>query len=895
MENISVIIELINKSEETFIKIVSANDAGITGGHQGGIYIPKNSISIFFDKPGIKGENKEKFININWYDETVSESRIIYYGKGTRNEYRITRLSKKLQLNSLFILIKIDDYNFNGFLIQENNSKNFLEDLNLQKDDIIKGLTISKSSFQAEQQIEIDFNDIDGVKEKHFKPKAHILTLLGEELIKSPVMAIYELIKNSYDADAKEVNVYFRDIDNLENGAIIVEDNGTGLTEDVIENVWLEPGSDFRKPVNSSTGLREVIRSPLFDRVPMGEKGIGRFAVHKLSRNILLISRPQLIEIDKKTKKVIKNELADYEIQLYINWSEFTQSKHLKDIPVKWKVRKDPKEFRFKEKSGTYIHLSGLKEKWNKGMSRSLKKSTLSMLSPKNDDSLFKINLEFGNNWLSNFPSTSEVLNQAPYKMTALIDKNYNLTFEYSFNLQNNSDIGQREINDSPNYNKSVKGLIRPFMRDYFEEKELEEDLINIELEKYDKGITPFGEIMIEFYSYDLDSISLKDTSSNPSLVKSVLKEHAGIRVFKDDLRVYNYGEPGNDWLGLDLKRVNEKKWFSNNQNIGYIYLNSEQSTSLIEKTNREGFVDSFNFDQFVVLIEWILLQFREERLKDREIWLKYNKKGNSGSFEDSVASFKALIESTDLDNNTKKSKLLAEADKIEKEFKEKQDTLLLPAGVGLTASVALHEIDKLVPRMEETVKSSPFNIKTISNQVIELKGYVAGILSMLKKGGDTEINIEKSIKQAVANYELKLELRKIRCTIDIEKEAINLLCDNRYFITMMMNLIDNSIYWLDAIYSDSKGIYISVFREENNTHIIFADNGPGFTDSVEEIVKPFHSRKKGGIGLGLYIIDTLMIKYGKLNIHLTIPSQIKKRIPNNYNGAIIELVFKNK
>ncbi|WP_298497663.1 EcoRII N-terminal effector-binding domain-containing protein [uncultured Algibacter sp.] len=895
MANTSDIIELINSSNETFIKIVSANDAGETGGHQGGIYIPKNSISIFFNKPGVKGENKEKFININWYDGLVSESRVIYYGKGTRNEYRITRLNKKLTVNSLFVLIKVDELNYKGYLINEDDSKDFLGSLELHKDDIIKGFTISKSVFEAEQQTEIDFGDNDNVKEKHFKPKAHILTLLGEELIKSPVMAIYELIKNSYDADAKEVNVYFRDIDSIEKGAIIVEDSGTGLTEDVVENVWLEPGSDFRKPINSETGLREIIRSPIFNRVPMGEKGIGRFAVHKLSTKILLISRPRIIEIDEETKKIIKDELADYEIQLYINWSKFTQSKHLKDIPVKWKVKKDPKEFRFKEKSGTYIHLSGLKETWNKGMSRSLKRSTLAMLSPKNDSKLFKINLEFGNNWLSDFPSTTDVLNEAPYKMVALLDKDYNLTFEYNFNLHNNSDIGQRKIIDSSSYNKSVKGLIRPSMREYFEKKELEEDLINSELEKYDKGEIPFGGLMIEFYSYDLDSVSLKDTSSNPGLVKTILKDHSGIKVFKDDLRVYNYGEPGNDWLGLDLKRVNEKKWFSNNQNIGYVYLNSEQSTSLIEKTNREGFVDSFDYDQFVVLIEWILLQFREERLKDREIWLKYNKKSNSGSFEDSVASFKALIKSTDLDNETKKSKLLAEADKIEKEFKEKQDTLLLPAGVGLTASVALHEIDKLVPRMEETVKSSPFNKKTITNQVTELKGYVAGILSMLKKGGDSEINIEKSIKQAIANYELKLELRKIRCTIDIEKEVTNLLCDNRYFITMMMNLIDNSIYWLDAIYSDSKGIYISVFKEENDTHIIFADNGPGFTDSVEEIVKPFHSRKKGGIGLGLYIIDTLMIKYGKLNIHLTIPSHIKKRIPNDYNGAIIELVFKNK
>src|SRR5690554_7909964 len=94
------------------------------------------------------------------------------------------------------------------------------------------------------------------LKEKHFKPKAHILTLLGEELIKSPVMAIYELVKNSYDADANKVDVYFRDVDDLEKAAIIVEDDGIGMTSEIVEDVWLEPGSDFRKPINKD-GIRE--------------------------------------------------------------------------------------------------------------------------------------------------------------------------------------------------------------------------------------------------------------------------------------------------------------------------------------------------------------------------------------------------------------------------------------------------------------------------------------------------------------------------------------------------------------------------------------------------------------------------------------------------------------
>lgn len=80
----------------SFCKFISANDAGITGSHQSGIYIPKNSFSILFDSAGVKGENKERSINIKWQNTFSTESCFKYYGKGTRNEYRITRFGRGL-------------------------------------------------------------------------------------------------------------------------------------------------------------------------------------------------------------------------------------------------------------------------------------------------------------------------------------------------------------------------------------------------------------------------------------------------------------------------------------------------------------------------------------------------------------------------------------------------------------------------------------------------------------------------------------------------------------------------------------------------------------------------------------------------------------------------------
>lgn len=728
------------------------------------------------------------------------------------------------------------------------------------------------------------------LKEKHFNPKAHILTLLGEELIKSPVMAIYELVKNSYDADSKKVDVYFRNIESAEDAAIVIEDDGIGMTNDIIEDVWLEPGTDFRKPVNSKTGIREFKRSPLYGRVPMGEKGVGRFAVHKLGSKILLITRPLLIE--DNNNGTINKKLADYEIQLFINWKDFSQSKHLSDIPIKWKVKKDLKDFRFKENSGTYIHLSGLKETWTKGMARQLKGQTLSMLSPKISEESFKISLNFDNQWLVDFPTADKILDDAPYKFTAFIDSEYNLDFEYYFFLKNNKEIGSREIVDDSRFSRNIKGDIRSKFNTELERKEFDKESIIKLLKEFDEKGLPFGNLIFEFYSFDLDSASMRDYTDNSNALKNILKEHSGIKVFKGDMRVYDYGEPGIDWLGLDLKRIQNKEWFSNNQNIGYVFLDPENSGALIEKTNREGFINNSASSLFIIVLEKILTEFKATRSSDRNKWLKFNQKETGNLFDSKINSFKSIVEDDNLEESQKKQLLLSEAKKLEDKYEEDKNTLLIPAGVGMTASVALHEIEKLVPRMEETVKSEPLKIDVLSDQVEELKQYTEGIISVLRKGGNKPIDLKDALNRSFNNYKLKLIDRNIDYSIEIEKDLFSIKCDKRFFITMIMNIVDNSIYWLNNIYKDKKLIFAKAFKFNNSVHVIIADNGPGFKDDISDLIRPFFTRKDDGIGIGLYLIDTIMMKYGKFGIISNKDELIEKGIPEIYSGAVVEFVF---
>lgn len=893
-KDLDQIIKSVRESQYSFCKFISPNDAGDTGAHQAGLYIPKNSIQLLFDEPGEKGKNKEKFATIKWGDGEESECRFIYYGQGSRNEYRITRLGKHFKVGELVVIVRQTNDLYSGYLLSEKKQiADFLEAFAIKEDQTNALIPVRHEEDNAE---------VYETNEINFKPKAHILVLLGEELIKSPVMAIYELIKNGYDADATFVKVEFENIEDIDNAKIVIEDDGTGMKEEVLTNVWFEPGSDFRKPIGED-GKRTIKRSAVYGRIPMGEKGVGRFAVHKLGNRIILRSRPGRTVFDDKGK-VIEIIPLDYELEVDIDWRKFSQSKYLDDVIIEWKKNTNPDTFYFKNAPGTLIEIKSLKESWTRGMARQLKRNTISMLSPKNDLSKFRIDLNFNNGWLWDMPDTEEILERAPYKLNVLVDKDYNMTFEYKFELKNNPEIGSRCINkktsdriDKTKYEINIKGLFRSDYEEYLNERGFESEVIAKLLQRFDKqeeGL-PYGNLMLELYSFDLDAASLRDYIPTPRLVKELLRDHAGIKVFKGDLRVYDYGDPGNDWLGLDIRRVNNKTWFSNNQNIGYVYLDDSTSGILIEKTNREGFIENEAYEHFRLLVVFILNQFRAERLSDREKWLLFNKKGTDSSFESQLRDFKSLINNIVLADPEKKQELLQEAERIETRYEQDKNTLLIPAGVGMTASFAMHEIEKLVPRMEETVEYDPVDGEKIRDQVAELKDYVEGILSVLRKGGDKPVDVKSAIQQAISNYSLRLKSRRIEVEYVFEPDSQAVVCDRRLLITMLMNLADNSLYWLDTVYKDEKGIFIKAEAIQDGVSILFVDNGPGFKDKVEDLVRPFFTRKKGGIGIGMYLIDTVMMKYGRLNIIYDSSYLRTRGVPEKFNGAAVELIFKNE
>jgi hypothetical protein len=125
MENniVELAVSSVQKSKVSFCKFISANDAGSTGAHQSGYYIPKNSVELLFSEPGTKGSNKDRFVTISWQNDFKTTSRFIYYGTGTRNEYRVTRFGKNFpflnenNVGNLLILSQIEGDEYEGYVL----------------------------------------------------------------------------------------------------------------------------------------------------------------------------------------------------------------------------------------------------------------------------------------------------------------------------------------------------------------------------------------------------------------------------------------------------------------------------------------------------------------------------------------------------------------------------------------------------------------------------------------------------------------------------------------------------------------------------------------------------------------------------------------------------------
>jgi len=430
----------------------------------------------------------------------------------------------------------------------------------------------------------------------------------------------------------------------------------------------------------------------------------------------------------------------------------------------------------------------------------------------------------------------------------------------------------------------------------------LDEGIVNqfIELEdedgkKFSLKNFAIGDVVFEGYIFDRDTFVLRLGVSDKTGFKSYLNNNSGIRVFRDGLRVYDYGEPENDWLGLDLRRVNQPtKRLSNNIVLGAVYLKRTDSFDLVEKTNREGFVENAAYEAFRNSILHTLNIIETLRFSDKQkLRVVYGPTPKSEPVLQILGDIKEYVDKNVKEVSVKKE-IIRYLVKVEDDYKRINENLLKAAGAGLSMSVVVHEVEKIILEVAKVLKAENASVRAM-NLVKHLEKLIDGYSGIIRKSTQTNEDLIEVIDQATTNTEFRLAshniiiIRAYRSYKGKSKTKIA----RSLLIGSLMNIIDNSIYWLEKAGRPNKRIYIGLSEEEEGfLNIIIADNGTGFLLPTDEITEPFVSAKPGGMGLGLHISNEIMMaQKGKLSF----PDWGDFELPNEFKvGAQVALGFKN-
>jgi signal transduction histidine kinase len=665
-----------------------------------------------------------------------------------------------------------------------------------------------------------------------------MLLLLGDQLIRDPGIAVFELAKNAYDADSPYARITMSNISDQQSGSIVIEDAGTGMDYETVTNVWLEPGTDYRG-MQRGAG----VRTERYKRLPLGEKGVGRFAAHKLGHHVTLITRKQ----------------GHPEIVVKINWKSFVKEKYLEQVPVEVSER-SPRIFT-EERTGTIIRVSSLRDAWTRGMLRNLARAISTICSPFKTRGDFKAELVLTENqdWLEGLITVDKVLEYSLFRAECDVTGGL-INYQYRF-------------------------VPLPAM-DKITPREEHKRLLRIFPESLTKDVGP---IHIDLYIFDLEPRVLALGVTDKKGLRDFLRENGGIRVYRDGIRVYDYGEPGNDWLNLGTRRVNiPTRRISNNLVLGAVSLKLDKSPGLVEKTNREGFVLNTAYELFHNAVGEAVNHIVAERNKDKvRIRNVYSSKLLREPVLEDLSEIRQIVREKGLNKE-----LGPYLDRMEADFLLIRERFLTSASAGLSLSSVIHEVEKGVKALVRAVREEEAGprIKALAKHLADL---VEGFGSLMRSSGAALESASYMIKRAVFNSQLRLDIHGIEITVETEEVEFKAKCSRRLIIATLMNLMDNSIYWLDTKWGDAKNkkkIFICTTRELiGGPAIIVADNGPGFADPPEYLVEPFISRKPDGMGLGLHIADQVMRTQGG---RLEFPERGDLSLPEGFDGAIVALVF---
>lgn len=547
----------------------------------------------------------------------------------------------------------------------------------------------------------------------------------------------------------------------------------------------------------------------------LGEKGVGRFAVDKLGRYLELVSR---------------RAGSNQEVRTVFDWDEFAgHSSLLSDIRSRWETRQ-PTTFL---DQGTILRISGLRSVWNERMFRRLSTRLSRLRSPFRGRDDLTIELES-----NEFPEysgelRSDFLNRAPYRIEAKFDGEHTIDLKLG--------TGSRSS------------------------------------QRWTGSPLACGPVRVQLFAFDLETEAIAGIGPRME-VRAWLKEWSGVSVYRDGFRVWPYGEPHDDWLRLDQRRVNNPVVrLSNNQVVGFVEISRDGNPDLRDQTNREGLLHNDALRDLRRIVYYVL-----EILEDSRQAKRHPTRGTANGTRPSHMSRSPLATALDklirratpelaTDLKRFETTLRESAARDEAERQRSEQTYAELAAAGQAAALLSLSLKPLIHDLQQGCSElgSLLNGTRTAKVDALLKGLecsAAGVATRISgfltaADGNVSrrtIDIGAELRRCRKELDPLLAAAGVEMQVSGARGLIRTEMRPDTFRHLVYLLVRNSIDWTAGMKRPS--MRVSIRPRGDRCDVLFTDNGPGIDPGIaDRVCEPFFSRREGGMGMGLAIARSIV------------------------------------
>jgi signal transduction histidine kinase len=681
-----------------------------------------------------------------------------------------------------------------------------------------------------------------------------VFAALGADLVTNDVVAIIELVKNSYDALATRVDVRFRNQNGAESMCIEVEDNGLGMTRSIIEDVWCVVATPYRmtEPI-SKRGQRR--------RRVSGEKGLGRLSAARLGSRLEMITKS-----DKEPCW-----------QVNVDWSGLAGAHDLESCEVEISEYTANPSF---GRHGTLVRISHLDSSWDDSKLTDLREQLSRLVSPFHEVQDFSI-------WLTLPGKEAEpaeiqppdFISNPPYMVKGHVDDSRFVRCTYRYT--GTDETKERSINRSLWTEPDTNG--------------------GDGTDAQNRTVPSCGPFDFEVRAWDTDSNSVQEIAERFEIPRSTIRKdirnYRGISVYRDGILVLPKSESARDWLGLDLRRVSRVGTrLSTSQIIGYVAIRAEENSQLKDTSDRERFVESSAAKDFKQLLMGVVGILEVERDRDRQ---------EAAHKEPPLKDLFAELSAKDLVDNISRfvirggdpSELLPLVEdystKVQDTVEQIERRLIYYsrlASLGTLSAIIVHEIGnhtvvigrlcrvvrELLDQDHPAIKRIEDDLKLAEKSIRSLERVADRFAPLASRAFGTRRRhcvLEDTIRECLAMREGQIKTKNIHANFKPSTHT-EVAIDPGELIAVLLNLIENSIYWLSRMESGERRIEFSIspLARGQRVKIEVHDSGPGIEDGDEDrIFWPGVTRKPEGLGMGLTVASEIIAQHGG-KMHLIKP-----------------------